>query len=178
MAEILALVLQHDEEAVLCAVELAPEGGVPTKTHILNPLHRLVDAKPTTSPPIDAPQALVLAKEPRADVGRYALHTGFVQRHFLDGLDLLGSGWPNSDTPISRILPESGEGATDQEEAMTKPTRRTHAPAFKTKVGLAAVKGEKTPAELAHQCGGHPNQITAWKASWLKVSPESLTRAQ
>ena len=71
MVEILALVLQHDEEAVLCAVEMALEGGVPTKTHILNILHRLVDAKPTTSPPIDAPQALVLAKEPRADVGRY-----------------------------------------------------------------------------------------------------------
>jgi transposase len=51
---------------------------------------------------------------------------------------------------------------------MTKPTRRTHAPAFKTKVGLAAVKGEKTPAELAQQCGGHPNQITAWKAQLVE----------
>ena len=36
MVEILALVLQHDEEAVLCAVELALETGVPTKTHVLN----------------------------------------------------------------------------------------------------------------------------------------------
>jgi transposase len=71
MVDILALVLQHAEEAVLCAVEMALEGGVPTKTHILNLLHRLVDAKPTCIPPIDAPQALILAKEPRADVGRY-----------------------------------------------------------------------------------------------------------
>lgn len=70
MVEILALVLQHDEDAVLCAVEMALESGVPTTTHILNLLHRLVDGKPTSSPPIDAPQALVLTKEPRADVER------------------------------------------------------------------------------------------------------------
>src|ERR1700690_1535502 len=44
--EILALVLQHDEQAVLAAVELALEAGAPTKTHILNVLHRLVDGKP------------------------------------------------------------------------------------------------------------------------------------
>ena len=44
MVEILALVLQHDEQAVLVAVELALEAGAPTKTHILNLLHRLVGA--------------------------------------------------------------------------------------------------------------------------------------
>jgi transposase len=71
MVEILALVLQHDEEAVLCAVEMALDAGVPTKTHVLNLLHRLVDEKPSTSPTVNAPQALILAKEPRADVGRY-----------------------------------------------------------------------------------------------------------
>ncbi len=71
MVEILALVLQHDEQAVLCAVEMALSAGVPTKTHVLNLLHRLVDGKAPTVPPIDAPQALVLAKEPRADVDRY-----------------------------------------------------------------------------------------------------------
>jgi hypothetical protein len=71
MVEILALVLQHDEQAVLCAVELALEAGVPTKTHILNILHRLIDGKTGTPPSIDAPQALKLRREPRANVERY-----------------------------------------------------------------------------------------------------------
>ena len=71
MVDILALVLQHDEQAVLCAVELALDAGVPTKTHVLNLLHRLVDGKTTGGPPIDTPQALALRREPRADVERY-----------------------------------------------------------------------------------------------------------
>lgn len=71
VAEILALVLQHDEQAVLCAVELALDAGVPTKTHILNILHRLTDGKAGTPPKIDAPQALALRREPKADVERY-----------------------------------------------------------------------------------------------------------
>ncbi len=44
---------------------------------------------------------------------------------------------------------------------MTKGTRRTHSAAFKAKV--AAVKGERTLAELAQQFDVHPNQITEWK---------------
>ena len=47
---------------------------------------------------------------------------------------------------------------------MTKRSRRTHAPAFKAKVALAAIKGEKTLAELAKLFDVHPHQITAWKA--------------
>jgi hypothetical protein len=46
MVDILSLVLQHNEEDVLRAVDLALEAGVPTKTHILNLLHRLIDRKP------------------------------------------------------------------------------------------------------------------------------------
>jgi transposase len=76
MVDILALVLQHDEEAVLLAVEMALETGVPTKTHVLNLLHRLVDGKSLTPPTIDAPQALMLTNEPEANVERYdALRT-------------------------------------------------------------------------------------------------------
>ena len=56
---------------MLTAVELALEAGAPTKTHILNLLHRLVDGKPTTTAPVTAPQALALNREPRADVERY-----------------------------------------------------------------------------------------------------------
>src|SRR4051812_50214257 len=51
---------------------------------------------------------------------------------------------------------------------MTRRVRRTHAPAFKAKVALAAIKGEKTLAELAQQYDVHPNQITAWKAQVLE----------
>ena len=71
MVEILALVLQHDEQAVLAAVELALAADAPTKIHILNVLHRLVDGKPTSTPPVDAPQALTLSAEPQANVERY-----------------------------------------------------------------------------------------------------------
>ena len=71
MVEILALVLQHDEQAVLCAVELALEAGVPTKTNVLNILHRLIDGKADKVAGIDAPQALSLAREPQSNVERY-----------------------------------------------------------------------------------------------------------
>jgi transposase len=82
MVEILALILHHDEQAVLVAVESALEDGVPTKTHILNQLHRLLDDKPGTPPTVTAPQALTLAREPIADTGRYdALRQDGETRH-------------------------------------------------------------------------------------------------
>ena len=71
MVDILALVLHHDEQAVLTAVELALTEGVPTKTHVLNLLHRLVDGKVIGGPPLDTPQALILHREPKANVERY-----------------------------------------------------------------------------------------------------------
>ena len=69
MVEILALVLHHDEEAVLTAVEMALDTGAASKQHVLNLLGRLVELPPPA--PIDAPQALVLKIEPQANVTRY-----------------------------------------------------------------------------------------------------------
>jgi hypothetical protein len=38
---------------------------------VLNLLHRLIDGKTAGGPPIETPQALVLRREPKADVERY-----------------------------------------------------------------------------------------------------------
>jgi transposase len=47
---------------------------------------------------------------------------------------------------------------------MNRRPRRNHSPAFKAKVALAAVKGDRTLAQLAEHFDVHPNQVTAWKA--------------
>ena len=69
MVEILSLVLHHDEQAVLCAVELALESGTLSKQHVLNLLSRLLEAD--APPPIDTPAHLTLLEEPKANVNRY-----------------------------------------------------------------------------------------------------------
>ena len=47
---------------------------------------------------------------------------------------------------------------------MSRRPRRNHTPAFKAKVAIAAVKGERTIAQIAEQFDVHPNQVTTWKA--------------
>ena len=42
---------------------------------------------------------------------------------------------------------------------MSRRARRKHTPAFKAKVALAAVKGDRTITQLAEQFDVHPNQI-------------------
>ena len=51
---------------------------------------------------------------------------------------------------------------------MTKRPRRNHIPAFKARVALDAIKGEKTLAELAEHYDVHPNQITTWRSQLLE----------
>ena len=64
------------------------------------------------------------------------------------------------------FLPDSGHAVPSESgETMSRRPRRNHSPAFKAKVALAAIKGDRTLAQLAEQFDVHPNQITSWKRS-------------
>lgn len=69
MADILALVLLHDEDLVVQAVAEALETGEPSKQHVLNCLSRLSEAPQPR--PLKPPPALKLKIEPQADTNRY-----------------------------------------------------------------------------------------------------------
>ena len=47
---------------------------------------------------------------------------------------------------------------------MPRRPRRNHTPAFKAELAIAAIRGDRTLAELAEQFDVHPNQIPSWKA--------------
>lgn len=53
--------------------------------------------------------------------------------------------------------------------------RRQHEAAFKAKVALEAVKGEKTIAQIASEFNVHPNQIRQWRQHLLDVLPEMFS---
>ena len=55
---------------------------------------------------------------------------------------------------------------------MTRRRRRNHSSAFKAKVALAILKGERTPAELAEQFDVHPDQIQDWKKRLIEGAEE------
>jgi transposase len=57
---------------------------------------------------------------------------------------------------------------TREEFIMSRRPRRNHSPAFKSKVALAAVRGEQTITELSQRFDVHPNQITQWKNQLLE----------
>jgi transposase len=58
-----------------------------------------------------------------------------------------------------------------------KRKRRNHSAAFKAKVALAALKGDKTLAELAEQFEVHANQITQWKSQLLERASDVFATA-
>jgi transposase len=60
---------------------------------------------------------------------------------------------------------------------MKKRARRNHFPAFKAKVALAAIKGDRTLAQLSEQFDVHVNQITTWKDQLLEGAAEVFERA-
>ena len=59
---------------------------------------------------------------------------------------------------------------------MTRRARRTHAPAFQAKVALAAIKGEKTLAELAQQYDVTRTRSRPGRHRRWRVSPGYLDR--
>ena len=59
---------------------------------------------------------------------------------------------------------------------MSKRPRRNHAPGFKAKVALEALKGEQTIVELSQHFQIHPNQITEWKKQLLEHAQEIFSR--
>jgi transposase-like protein len=63
-----------------------------------------------------------------------------------------------------------------EDQYMSKRPRRNHAPAFKAKVALEALKGEQTLVELAERYQVHPNQITEWKKQLLEHAPDIFSK--
>jgi transposase len=59
---------------------------------------------------------------------------------------------------------------------MTRRPRRNHTPTFKSKVALAAVRGEPTLGELAQHFDVHPNQIKQWRDQLLESAADVFGR--
>ena len=56
--------------------------------------------------------------------------------------------------------------------------RRNHSPAYKAKVAVAAIKGDRTLAELSEQFDVHPNQIQDWRKRLLDNADSVFGKGQ
>ena len=91
-------------------------------------------------------------------------------------LSAAGRGWnragfENLDSRLSGFFsPDGGEGSRRESGAKDDEANPagTTLPGFKAKVALAAMKGDKTLAELAQLFDVHPNQITQWRSQVLE----------
>ena len=64
------------------------------------------------------------------------------------------------------FLPDKGHAVPSESgKIMSRRPRRNHTPAFKEKVALAAIMGDRTLAQLAEQFDVHPNHITSRRRS-------------
>lgn len=50
--------------------------------------------------------------------------------------------------------------------------RTAHSAAFKAKVALTALRGDKTLAQIAGQFSIHPQQVTTWRQRLLDGAPD------
>jgi transposase len=69
---------------------------------------------------------------------------------------------------ISGFSAPQQHDAASEEKTMARRPRRNHSPAFKAKVAVAAIKGEKTMIELSQEFDVHPNQIKQWRDQLLE----------
>ena len=69
---------------------------------------------------------------------------------------------------LALLSETTAEAVLKGSKSMARRKRRNHSPAFKAQVAVAAMKGDRTLAELAQQYDIHPNQITDWKTQLLE----------
>jgi hypothetical protein len=68
--------------------------------------------------------------------------------------------------------PPGSLAAAPQCAAEPRRPRRSHTPAFKASIAVAALQGEASVADLSQRFGVHRNQIAQWRSQLLERAPE------